>query len=288
MPGSSGHFSFAKRVIINMRLKFLLVWELIILWGFPMAAFPAGKESVTKIGKMFAGEMLKYEIGFWFFSPVAQGVVNFQDLGLERYKVFHEGKACGFIGWLTGERREIYKSLMMTINEGRRLIPLEFEEEIISWGRVKTKKTIYDYHHRKIIILRQTLENQSRQEKEIPHGFFYDDPVTAFYNFRHGVYGRVEQGREFILRTIPEKGEEVILIRVASAAETEARRAAEKNKNGKDFLVHIILNREMWGKKKVEIEIWFDKGLIPISGMVKDLPFLGNIYGKCTYRGFSP
>lgn len=268
--------------------KYLLIWGLIIFWGFPEAAFPAGRETSKPIGEVFAGEILKYEIGFWFFFPAAQGAVSFQDLGWGKYEVFHEGKACGFIGWLTGERQEIYKSLMMTIEGGRRLIPLKFEEEIISWGRIKTKKIIYDYPQRKIIISRETPEKRSIQEKGIPAGLFYDDPVTAFYNFRQGVYGRVEQGREFILRTIPEKGEEVILIRVATAAEAEARRAEEKNKDGKDFLVQIILNREMWGKKKVEIEIWFDKQLTPISGMVKDLPFFGNIYGKCTYRGFSP
>lgn len=230
------------------------------------------------------------EIRNWFlvFSPVAKGIVIFQDVGLGKYEVFHEGKACGIMGWLTGERREIYKSLMMAIDGGQRLIPLKFEEEIVSWGRIKNKKIIYDYPQRKMIILRESPEKRSVQEKEIPAGFIYDDPVTAFYNFRKGVYGQVAQGREFVLRTIPEKGEEVILIRVATAEETEARKAEEKNKEGKHFLVHIVLNREMWGKKKVEIEIWFDKGLTPISGMVKDLPILGNIYGECTYRGFSP
>lgn len=271
-----------------MRTKYLLICWLIIIWGLPAIVFPAGKESEMPIGEAFSGEVLRYEIGFWFFFPAAKGMVSFQNLGLGKYEVVHEGKACGFIGWLTGERQEIYKSLMMAINGGRRLVPLKFEEEIISWGKIKTKKVIYDYSQRKIIILRETPEKRSVQEKEIPLGFIYDDPVTAFYNFRQGVYGRVEQGREFILRTIPEKGEEIILIRVATPKEAEAKRAEEKNKDGKDFLVHIILNREMWGKKKVEIEIWFDKQLTPVSGMVKDLPIFGNIYGKCTYRGFSP
>ncbi|MGB9700364.1 MAG: DUF3108 domain-containing protein [Thermodesulfobacteriota bacterium] len=273
---------------MNIRYKYLFIFSLFFLGELAAGTIGDGKESGAQIGEVFRGEVLKYEIGFWFLFPVAQGIASFQEAGLGKYKVWHEGRTFGFVGWLTGHRQEIYKSFMTTTNEGRRLIPLRFEEEIISWGRVRTKKTIYDYNQRKITIFRETLENKSVQEKEIPAGFLYDDPVTAFYNFRHGVYGRVEQGKEFILRTIPEKGEEVILIRVATAEETEARRAEEKSKEKKDFLVHIILNREMWGKKKVEIEIWFDKRLTPISGMVKDLPFLGNIYGKCTYRGFSP
>ncbi len=260
---------------------------MIIILGFISVAPAAGEEKQEHIGARFKGEILQYEIGFWFFSTAGKGTVFFQDLGLEKYRVFHGGQACGFVGWITGQRREIYQSLLTTINGGRRLLPLRFDEEIFSFGQSKSKRIYYNYDQRKVIIEREKAGQKIIQEKEIPQGFLYDDPVSAFYNFRHGVYGPVEQGKKFILRTIPEKGEEVIIIQVATAGETELKKAAEKDKHGKEFLTHIILNREMWGKKKVEIEIWFDKKLTPVSGMVKDLPFLGNIYGRCTYRGFS-
>jgi len=50
--------------------------------------------------------------------------------------------------------------------------------------------------------------------------------------------------------------------------------------------VRILLDREMWGKPKGELEIWFSKDLVPISGVVKDIRFFGDIRGKLTYRGF--
>jgi hypothetical protein len=43
----------------------------------------------------------------------------------------------------------------------------------------------------------------------------------------------------------------------------------------------------MWGRKKGELEIWFNRDLIPISGVVKDIPLFGNIRGRQTWHGFS-
>ena len=62
-------------------------------------------------------------------------------------------------------------------------------------------------------------------------------------------------------------------------------RAKEPDKAGKDLFVRILLDREMWGKKRGELEIWFSKDLVPISGVVKDIRFFGDIRGKLTYRG---
>lgn len=212
-------------------------------------------------------------------------MANFRNLGNDKYMVFHEGKADGLVGWLTRYRREVYRSTMGTINNGQRLIPLRFEENSIigEWFRKKT--TVYDYAARKVSIEIEKEGEKNREELEIPPGILYDDPVTAFYNFRFGVYGKVEPGKEFILRTLPRKGEETIRWRVASKEETEIKRAEETDKSGKDYFVRILLNREMWGRKKGELEIWFNRELVPISGVVKDIRFFGDVKGKLTYHG---
>ena len=212
-------------------------------------------------------------------------MADFRNLGNGKYMVFHEGKADGLMGWLTRYRREVYRSMMGTINNGQRLIPLRFEENSIigKWFRKKT--TVYDYAARKVSIEIEKEGEKNREELEIPLGIVYDDPVTAFYNFRFGVYGKVEPGKEFILRTLPRKGEETIRLRVASKVETAIKRAEETDKSGKEYFVRILLNREMWGRKKGELEIWFNRELVPISGVVKDIRFFGDVKGKLTYRG---
>ena len=266
------------------RLKFLLSLGLFLYSLLPGNSW--GENTADPIGQKFSGEIIKYEVGFWIFFPVGGGVADFRNLGHGKYMVTHEGQAQGFVGWLTSYRREVYRSTMGTINSGQRLFPLRFEEHSIigEWFRKKT--TVYDYAARKVFMEVEKEGEISREEIEIPLGALYDDPVTAFYNFRSGVYGKVEPGREFLVQTLPDKGkkEEIRLI-VASQEETAIMRAKEIDKAGKDLFVRILLEREMWGKKRGEMEIWFSKDLVPISGVVKDIRFFGDIKGKLTHRG---
>jgi len=272
-----------------MRLgKIKAFWMIVfLLLGPPWVC--AGGQPEGSIGDRFTGEVLKYEVGFWLIDPVGAGVADFRNLGSGKYRVYHVGKAEGLVGWLTSHRREIYRSTMTTINNGKRLIPLKFEEYSVigEWYRKKT--TTYDYPGRKVIIEGEKEgKPMKREEMEIPVGVLYDDPVTAFYNLRFGVYGKVEPGKEFILRTIPSKGHEIIRIQVATREEAERALAAEKVKSEKDLLLRILLDREMWGRKKGELEIWFNRELMPISGVVKDIPLFGNVRGRQTWHGFSP
>jgi len=240
------------------------------------------------IGDHFSGEVLRYEVGFWLFDSIGVGVATFARLEDGKYEVLHEGKAAEWIEWLISPRREIYRSVMATINGGKRLVPLLFEEYSIigKWSRKKT--TIYDYGARKVRIEMQKEGRTEREEVDIPEGIIYDSPVTAFYNFRFGVYGAIEPGKVFLFRMVPTKGQNTFRMRVASKEESEARRASEKQKNGKDIFMRIELDKEMLHSKKGELEIWFNRNLVPQSGVVKDVIFFGDIYGRLTGRDFSP
>jgi hypothetical protein len=226
---------------------------------------------------------LEYEVGFGLIGPVG-GKQRIPKPGNGRYRVtMRRGLVDG-----SGHRKEIYRSTMTTINNGKRLIPLKFEEYSVigEWYRKRT--TTYNYPARKVIVEGEKEgKPMKREEMEIPVGVLYDDPVTAFYNLRFEVYGKVEPGREFILRTIPSKGQEIIRIQVAKKEEAEKAREAEKVKTGKDLLIRILLDREMWGRKKGELEIWFNRDLLPISGVVKDIPIFGN-ERPADRHGFSP
>jgi hypothetical protein len=35
-----------------------------------------------------------------------------------------------------------------------------------------------------------------------------------------------------------------------------------------------------------EVEVWFTKDIIPVTGVAKDVFFYGDIRGRLTYRGF--
>jgi hypothetical protein len=172
------------------------------------------------------------------------------------------------------------------MNGGTRLIPYRFEEDVIIGRQVRKRITIFDYSGRNVIIETQEGGKINRAEAEIPWGVIYDDPLTAFYNFRFGVYGKVEPGKEFFIPTAPSKGRQPIHLTVAPKEEEERRRAAETEKEGKDLLIRVHLDRELVGSLAGEVEVWFSQDIIPTAGVAKDVFFYGDIVGKLTYRGF--
>lgn len=243
---------------------------------------PAESAAEPTIGEQFAGEMLRYEVGLWIFESIGGGEAVFNRLENGEYLFYHEGKAQGIVGLFTLYRREIYRGTMATINDGRRLIPLRFEEDSVMGMWYRRKTTIYDWAARKVIVEIRKKGESTREEIDIPSGILYDNSVTAFYNFRSGVYGKVEPGKNFAIRTVPRKGQYTLQFSVLSREETEKRRAAELNKDRKELLVNITLDKEMLSSKRGELEVWFDRDLVPISGVVKDVRYFGDIHGRLT------
>ena len=272
---------------ITMKRWFLLKSLLVLLLLFqanPLAAETPG----NPIGGYFQGEVMKYDIDFWIFSRVGEGIATFRSLGDGRYEAFHEGKTLGLLGLVTRYRRDVYRSLMGTINNGRRLIPLRFEEDVVIGPKVRKRTTVFDYAARKVTIETQKEEGISKEEVEIPYGTLYDDPMTAFYNFRFGVYGKVEPGKIFTIRTVPRKeSPQPIRLTVASRKEEEQKRSEEAEKEGKDIFIKVHLDKEFVGSLQGEVEVWFTKAIVPMTGVAKDVFFYGDIRGRLTYRGFS-
>jgi len=272
---------------ITMKRCFLLKSLLVLLLLFqanPLAAETPG----NPIGGYFQGEVMKYDIDFWIFSRVGEGIATFRSLGDGRYEAFHEGKTLGLVGLVTRHRRDVYRSVMGTINNGRRLIPLRFEEDVVIGPKVRKRTTVFDYAARKVTIETQKEEGISKEEVEIPYGTLYDDPMTAFYNFRFGVYGKVEPGKIFTIRTVPRKeSPQPIRLTVASRKEEEQKRSEEAEEEGKDIFIKVHLDKEFVGSLQGEVEVWFTKAIVPMTGVAKDVFFYGDIRGQLTYRGFS-
>jgi hypothetical protein len=264
-------------------LRTLFLFLLLLFW--PGDSFSASIGD--PIGERFRGEVLKYNIGFWIFTRVGEGEATFQSLGNGRYLAYHEGKTLGLVGWISRYRRDFYRSTMGTINNGKRLIPLRFEEEVVIGKKIRKRITTYDYNARRVFVETQKEEKVTREEIEIPFGVIYDDPMTAFYNFRSGVYGKVEPGKKFSIYTVPRGGsQKVIRMVVASKEEAGKKRSEEVEKERKDLFITVTLDKELVGSLQGLVETWFSADIVPVSGVAKDVFFWGDITGKLTYQGF--
>lgn len=229
----------------------------------------------------FRGEELRYQVGFLWFKRAAVGRLSFEKgKGNRGYKATLEGKTLGVIGWLTRYRRDIYTSSMEVIDGGKRFRPLRFEEDVVIGHKVRKRITLFDYGAGRLIKRRMNRSGIFIQKEErIPAGVVYDDFLTAFYNFRRGVYGKIQRGKRYRVGTIPKKGVFTIDVEIATREEEMRHRHREGDKGPREYFVTIFLDKEITRSRTGKIEGWVSKNLVPIEGTIEDVVLFGDVHG---------
>jgi len=246
-----------------------------------LALVAAGARAEKDLASEFRGEELRYQAGFLWFKQAAIGRLSFEKgEGNRGYKAILEGKTSGVIGWLTRYRRDIYTSSMEVIDGGKRFRPLRFEEDVVIGNKVRKKITLFDYGAGKLIKKRRNRKGVFVQtEERVPPGVVYDDFLTAFYNFRGGVYGEVERGKRYRVMTLPKKGVSTIDVEIATREEEMRRRHGEGDRERREYYVTIFLDKEITRSRTGKVEGWISKDLVPIEGTIEDVVLFGDVHG---------
>lgn len=266
--------------------KWLLGFYLIPITPFYLteseATEPIEDSKKESIAEFFDGEELIYEIGFWIFKQVAFGRLRFKALDKKGlYMATLEAETKGVAGWISRYRVDTYRSTMEEIQGGKRLRSISFEEEVKIGNKLRQRIHLFDYQKRVWVKMRKKKDGTlERTEEEIPSGFIYDDFITASYNFRYGVYGKIERGKRYIVQTFPKKGSSSYEVRVASKEEEEKKRRKEKNKDGKEFFIKLFLDPEITHSKEGLIEGWLSKEFFPTEGVIRDVILFGDVQGR--------
>jgi len=247
---------------------------------------PSRDRGESTIAEFFKGEELVYEVGFWLFKRAALGKLSFTEMEKKgHYMATLQAETLGVLGWVTRYRVDTYRSVMEAIDEGKRLRSLSFEEDVKIGSKLRRRIHSFDYQKRKWIQLRRRKDGEmERSEAEIPPGMVYDDFLTASYNFRYGVYGEIERGRNYTVATFPRKGSSSYELRVAGEEEEKKRKRSEKFKDGKDFYVKLFLDPEITHSKEGLIEGWLSKELYPMEGKIKDVVLFGDVQGTLIHK----
>lgn len=237
-------------------------------------------DGARRIGWNFTGETLGYNLSFLWFKKAATCTATFQALSQEgEYEATVQGRTLGFIGLATRFRRDILTSRMEEVDEGKRLRPLEFREDVIVRGRQRKKITRFDHLNHEIIITKERHGTVKQETIPLPAGETYYDPVTASYNFRFGSFGPITQGRQFLIKTVPKKDFTCIRLLVASEEEARKKRQRGESSNEKAYFVYAEIDKNMVRSTSGRLEGWFSSDLIPVEGRVKDVIFFGDIVG---------
>jgi hypothetical protein len=247
----------------------------------PLIGVQAGTRGSGGIAHDFVGEELSYRMSIVWINQAAIGRISFEEVQRgQLWRATLEGKATGIIGWFTRYRKDTYTSYMESIDGGRRLRPLRFEEDIVVGGKIRSKITHFDYRRGKLIKRRMNREGIFIQtEGGIPAGVIYDDFLTAFYNFRSGVYGKIQRGRRYRVRTLPKAEISTIEVEIVTKEEEMRMRRGQSNGGDREYYVTVFLDKEITKSRTGKVKGWLSKNLIPIEGTIEDVVFFGDVHG---------
>jgi hypothetical protein len=243
-------------------------------------------------------EFLEYDIGFLWFRQVARGEISLQPEGpAGRFIATLEAKTQGFIGWLTLYRRHIYRSFLRFDPLLQRLTSTRFVK--VETVRQDSSETVTELDYVRREMTWRHYENGVLDEEgrePIPPGVIYEDILSAFYNLREGFYGPLHPGKRLTLTTLPlreqPKSKKLTVrsfdIRVATPEEEakERRRFPQLAREG--LLAIVRIPKEIFRQKTGEVRIWFGRDLIPLSAVVEDAIFYGDVKGWLTSSSRPP
>ena len=246
----------------------------------------AQETGISKPIQQLLGEHHLYSIDFLFFKKLAEGELRFTETDQPNvYQAELTGRTLGVAAWLAGNRTQTYKSLMELSPDGS-FRSIEHVAKIVKnrWGKWQNRdrRHRYDYAQGKIFE-EKTKEGVLRSEKEhdIPEGLQPVDMLTAFYNLRAGVYGKLVRGARFLIPTYSSKGFVDIEVNVLTS-EQQAKLAYFPSHG---LLALAKIDPEIFETGSGNLYFWFNDDGVPERGIVEDVIGLGDVQGYLAKEG---
>ncbi len=237
-----------------------------------------GNANASGVAARFASEELLFRVGFWVFDDVAEASLIFARKPDDNdYSATLHVYTTGFVDKAFMRREDTYISRMRLSDDGGRLVTKSFEKTINIRGNIRNSITFFNYQtHLMTWEIRENGALKSTGELNMPEGRFYDDPLSAFYNFRAGVYGPAQRGGVYRISTFPKKDfVPEIPLRLAKDGEVNA---GMDEKDG--YLAFVRIDKEVFGSTSGEIEIFFSADMLPKDVLARDILFFGDVRGR--------
>lgn len=266
-----------------MKLKIFVIFLVSLMVAFLPVHVCAEEEVITTTLVDLVGEDRLYHIDFLFFSHLGEGTLRFEETGQEGfYRAELSGRTLGIASWLSGDRVQTYTSTMQLMPDGS-FNSIEHVSNVKKKkrGQVKRYSKICQFDCVGGTILQEKIKNGkivSSEEHEIPEGKLPVDMLTAFYNFRLGVYGKLKRGDKVSVPTYSSKGFTEIEIEVLTVEEQKKKRYFPES----GVLVKAVLDPEVFETDTGNLYIWFDEQANPTRGIIEDMIGLGDIKGYQT------
>lgn len=274
-------------------LVFLSMFALAASQG-PVARVLAGFEpnnivqkDASNIAEAFLDEELVYRIGFWIFENAAEGKVAIKKGENGGYIATLNAQTLGVIDKYIKSRKDSYVEHLGLAEGGKRFVTKKFEKHMDLGSKKRYSVTVIDYNKR-VMTWKRTETGKEDQEGSlpIPPDVYADGPLTAFYNFRYGVYGSIKEGKEYKILTFPKEDRiPEISLKIVKKEEMEKRVRSGPDRRGAEYLADVRIDKELFSSESGEVEILFTDDLVPVVAVAKDILLFGDVKGRLTRIG---
>jgi hypothetical protein len=246
-------------------------------------------------------ESFLYDIDFLFFRNIAEGTIRLRHVEGLRYRADLVAETMGIIGFLTSYRKNHYASEMEYDPARGRFVTRRYTKTVHRGSDISRSTMEIDLESR-TVRWAATYNGEPREKgtEPIPSGVSYEDPLSAFFNFRRGAFGPLEKGSRFAIVTRPaydtpkeekESGESLARdfdVRIADpGTEREYRRTYDRAKE-KGLLVFVRVPKELFGQETGEVRVWFSETLTPVSATVERAYYFGDVHGRLSKAETGP
>lgn len=229
-----------------------------------------------------AMESYVYDISFLWFDRLAEARLSLapgEQAGTLQGRL--EARSLGAAAWLTSDREQRYGALMKCDDHGR-LRSLRYDADILKTRDGKRKSRLKRYlfdHDRQRIVLQVNRNGRVRPEEVLPMPpSAPNDILTAFYNFRRGVYGEMRPGGHYRIPTLGHGESSEIVV---DLFDEENRPKKSKFPSG-GLLARVKVDPEVFDTGDGILYIWFDAERRPALVVVEDVIGMGDV--RCTLR----
>jgi len=227
-------------------------------------------------------ESYRYDIAFLWFDHIAEAELSLQPAEEpNRWRAILQANTLGVAAWLTSDRAQHYASLMQLDADGG-FTSLRHDSNILKTKdgqqRVRLKSYLFDHEQQRIV---QRVSRNGRQKEDLllpMPAAKPNDILTAFYNFRQGLYGPLVQGNRYRIPTYSSKGPNEIVVDVLR----DKKRPRKPKFPAQGLLLKVQLDKEIFDTDKGIVYVWLDEQGRPAQVVVEDVIGLGDV--RCTLQ----
>jgi hypothetical protein len=234
-------------------------------------------------------EQLSYDIAFLWFDRLAEARLSLSARETPgRFRVVLEARTLGLAAWLTGNRVQRYSSELSLHDDGY-LRPLSYDADM--YKTTRGQRTIRLKHWQFDFSRRQVVERVRRNGRARPETVYLmeDGPLPfdilgAFYNFRAGLLGPLQPGKNFRVATFARGRPSEIGIEILTG---EQRPSGDDLAEG-GSVVRVVLDPEVFDSGDGTLLIWFDDRWRPVKVVVKNVIGLGDVRATLRFSESKP